>query len=107
MARTLIALAVIAAGLVSANSPELTKDQKFEAADDVADKLIADGLAKEDVVAPKVKETKVRLLIESHLGKCNDVVAIPSDQVKQLESEGFVDSNKAAVAYALSLKADD
>lgn len=104
----LIALAVIAAGLLAVDSPELAEGVAFEAPDDLAAGLIADGLAKEDApaaaAAPKGKAVKARLLKDSHLGAGNDVVSIPAADVEALESGGFIDTNKAAVAYALSLK---
>lgn len=104
----LIALAVIAAGLIAADSLELAEGVAFEAPDDKAAELITAGLAKEDVpaapAAPKGKSVKARLLKDSYLGAGNDVVSIPAADVEALESGGFIDTNKAAVAYALSLK---
>lgn len=107
--KTLIALAVIAPGALAADSKEVAIGQLFDAPDDLAAKLIESGQFKEYVPEPapasKVKTVKVRLLVDSDLGKANDVADIPADQLKQLEADGSVDSNKAAVAYALSLKA--
>lgn len=108
MTKKLIALAVIAAGMLAVDSKELPVGASFEAPDDLADKLIADNLAKEDVVAPvsKAKTVKARVLLDGSLGKANDVIDVASDLVKGLEVEGQIDSSKAAVAYALSLKTE-
>ena len=107
--KTLIALAVIAAGALTADSKEVAIGQSFDVPDDLAAKLIESGQAKEDAPAlppaSKVKTVKARLLVDSDLGKANDVADVPTDQLKQLEADGSVDSNKAAVAYAMSLKA--
>jgi hypothetical protein len=100
----LIALALIAAGALAANSAEVAKGASFEAPDDVAADLIKQGLAKEDApAAAVVKTTKVRLLMSSHLGNANDVVDIPTADVKGAEASGTADSAKAAVAYAMTL----
>ena len=56
--------------------------------------------------SPKGKTVKARLLVDNEFGKVNDVADIPAAQLKQLEADGAVDSAKAAVAYALSIKAD-
>lgn len=108
MTKKLIALAIIAAGVLAADSKEIAVGQSFEAPDDLADKLIAEGQAKEDAVAPvsKVKTVKARVLLDGSLGKVNEVIEVASDQVKALEAEGQIDSSKAAVAYATSLQVD-
>lgn len=106
MSKKLIALAVIAAGVIAADSPEIAKDTKFEAPDDVADKFIADGLAKldEPAKAPKAdKKVPVRLLVDSALGDANDVVEVDAATAKQLKASGEGDDDKDAVAYARSL----
>lgn len=107
MTKKLIALAIIAAGVLAADSKEILVGQSFEAPDDLADKLIADSQAKEEQTAvAKAKNVKARVLLDGSLGRANDVIEVPSDQVKALEAEGQIDSSKAAVAYALSLKAE-
>ena len=106
MTKKLIALAVIAAGILAANSPEIQVGQSFEAPDDLADKLIAAGDAKEEVAATpttKAKSVKARVLVDCGLGKINEVIDVASDAVKGLEAEGQIDSSKSAVTYALSL----
>lgn len=110
MTKKLIALAVIAAGILAVDSKEIAVGQSYEAPDDLADKLIAAGEAKEDVVAQPIpskgKTVKARVLADGSLGKINEVVDVPQENVKALESEGQIDTSKAAVAYALSLKTD-
>lgn len=106
MTKKLIALAVIAAGIIAADSKEIAVGQPFEAPDDIADKLIAEGSAKEEAAAIKVKTVKARVLLDGSLGKANDVIEVAADLVKALESEGQVDTSKAAVAYAQSLKTE-
>lgn len=49
------------------------------------------------------KMVSVRILAECSLGKVNDVVEVPADQVKSFG--GDVDANPDAVEYARSLKA--
>jgi hypothetical protein len=106
MTKKLIALAVIAAGILAADSKEIAVGNTFEAPDDVADKLIADGSAKEEAAAvvSKTKTVKARVLLDGSLGKANDVIDVAADQVKTLQAEGQIDATKEAVAYALSLK---
>ncbi|MBS0427601.1 MAG: hypothetical protein JSR41_09985 [Proteobacteria bacterium] len=106
MTKKLIALAVIAAGLIAADSAEIAKDTKFEAPDDVADKLVADGLAKPDDEAKPAKAEKkvpVRLLVDGVHGNANDVVELDPATAKQLKASGEADDDKGAVAYARSL----
>lgn len=108
MTKKLIALAVIAAGILAADSKEIAVGNPFEAPDDLADKLIAEGSAKEEAAAvvSKTKTVKARVLLDGSLGKANDVIDVAADLVKGLEGEGQIDSSKAAVAYALSLKSE-
>lgn len=108
MTKKLIALAVIAAGILAADSKEIAVGHPFEAPDDLADKLIAEGSAKEEAAAvvSKTKTVKARVLLDGSLGKANDVIDVAADLVKGLESEGQIDSSKAAVAYASSLKSE-
>lgn len=111
MNKTLIALSSIAAGYLYAGSPAIAQSSKFEADDATADKLIAEGKAKlyvAPVATPEpgkgVKLTKVRLLMDGQYGKCNDVVELDADALKAAEAAGHADSNKAAVAYAMTLE---
>lgn len=104
----LIALALIAAGAYASNQPGFVEGEKFEAPDDIAERMRADKVAKDDtdvVTEPKKsgKTTKARLLVNSALGDANDVVELDAGQLKEAESAGLADSNKAAVAYALTL----
>lgn len=97
------ALAVIAAGLIGEDSPEIVGGTVFEVDGQKATELIEAGLAKEYVDQKKAKTIKVRVLVDSAYGRPNDVVEIPQAEVKGAEASGFVDSSKEAVAYAESL----
>lgn len=50
----------------------------------------------------EAKKLKARVLVDGAFGKCDDVVEIDADQVKDLQ--GVVDTSPAAVKYAESLK---
>jgi hypothetical protein len=103
----LIALAVIAAGVIAADSAEIPSGTAFEVTPEVAEPLLTQGLAKladEPLAAPsKTKAVKVRVLVACPHGQPDDVVSLSADVAKLAEEGGQVDSNKAAVAYALSL----
>ena len=99
--KKLIALAVIAAGALAADSAEIAVGQSFNADDDVADKLIQSGQAKEDVPPPpKVKTAKARVLVAGAFGEVNTVVEV---EAKLAKSHPDLDADPAAVAYAESL----
>jgi hypothetical protein len=108
----LIALVVIAAGIVAADAAEIPEGATFEAPPEVAETLLTAGQAKlaeaslTDASKPTraPKPTRVRLLIDCELGKANDVVELSAAEAKEAEAGGYGDSDKAAVAYALSLK---
>lgn len=109
--KQLIALVAIAAGTYVADQPAFEKDAKFGAPDDVADKMLADKVAKLDdesdtkqPATKAAKRTKVRLLVDSALGNCNDVVEVDAADVKKLEADSLADSSKEAVAYAMTLE---
>ena len=106
----LIALAVIAAGAIAANSPEIAEGTAFELPPETAEPLLTQGLAKlaDEPFAPpatKGKSIKVRVLMACPHGQPDEVVSLPADVAKVAEEAGQVDSNKAAVAYAASLQA--
>ena len=48
--------------------------------------------------------TKVRVLVEGHYGKPDDVIELEGEELAQALASGQVDDNPAAVAYAESLK---
>jgi hypothetical protein len=104
----LIALAVIAAGVIAADSAEIPEGTAFEVAPEVAEPLLTQGLAKlaDTPLAPtpKPKTVKVRVLVACSHGQPDDVISLPADVAKLAEEGGQVDSNKAAVAYAMSLQ---
>lgn len=105
MSKSLIAIAVIAAATFAADQAEIPFGASFDAPDDVADKLIADGQAKlaEPPPAKATKAMRVRLLVGNEHGKPNDLVELPSDVAKALVKAGDADDDKAAVAYAAAL----
>ncbi|MFN7725159.1 MAG: hypothetical protein ACK5QH_08830 [Rubrivivax sp.] len=109
----LIALAAIAAGTVAAISADIPEGSTFEVPADQAEKLLTDKLAKladeplSQTPAPKVKTTRVRVLVKCQYGEPNDVADIPATELKQAKADGAVDDDKAAIAYALSLKTGD
>lgn len=105
----LIALAALAAGTVEAITADIPEGATVEVPADQAEKLLTDKLAKlaDAPLAdppPKVKTVKVRVLQDCAHGKCNDVAEVPAGDLKQLKADGVVDDDKAAVAYAASLK---
>lgn len=112
--KNLITLAVIAAGLLAADQPEYPAGHTLHnVPDDAANKLIEQGLAKEvegpadSAPAPTKKGAKAvrgRVLSDCALGKVNAVVELPADIARQHEKEGVLDTNAAAVAYALTLQ---
>lgn len=108
MSKSLIALAVIAAASISAQQAEIPPGTSFDAPDDIADKLVADGLAKladaMPAATPKsTKAVRVRLLVGGEHGKANDLVDLPGDIAKALVRAGDADDDKAAVTYAAGL----
>lgn len=105
--KKLIALALIAAATYAENQPAFQAGEKFEAPDDLADRMIADQVAKidEPAAAPAkaVKTTRVRLLVDCPHGKVNAVVSLPADVAKGAIAEGMADDSKPGIEYALSL----
>lgn len=112
--KTLIALAAIAAATISAEQAEIPAGQTIaDVPDDIAAQLVAAGQAKlaedaggaSNAKARSVKPVRARVLVDCALGRINDVIEVPSDAVKAHESAGLIDTEKAAVAYALTLRA--
>lgn len=111
----LIALVAIAAGVFDPAQPAIAEGEPFELDAALADKAIADGLAKPDDSSstakpgnpPKAekpaKAVKIRVLVDCAHGRANDVTELPASAVKAAESDGLVDSSAAAVTYALTL----
>lgn len=98
-----IALAVIAAGVLAADSVEVPIGATFEAPDDLGAQLIAAGKAKPAEAAPKERAVKVRVLTDCEHGRANDVATLPAAAARDAVKAGLVDDDKAAVAYALGL----
>jgi hypothetical protein len=102
--KSLIALTVIAAATLSADQPELAAGTAFDAADELADQLISQGLAKlADEPKTSKRPEKVRVLADCDYGRVNDVVTLTASVIKSAQASGLVDSDKDAVAYALTL----
>lgn len=112
--KTLLALAVIMAATIAPEQEEIPAGQTIaDVPDDIADQLVAAGLAKpaEDppllaaanAKARPTRPVRARVLVDCTHGRINDVVDVPSDAVKAAEAAGLIDTDKAAVAYALGL----
>lgn len=52
----------------------------------------------------QAQATKVRVLVEGHYGKPDDVIELEGEALAQALASGQVDDNPAAVAYAESLQ---
>lgn len=100
MTKLLVALAVIAAGAIEANSLEVPVGTTFEVPDGVANTLIETSQAKLFVDVPEGKTIKARVLVECEHGLPGAVVTLPADAAKAAQKAGQVDTNAAAVAYA-------
>lgn len=61
--------------------------------------------AQPDTGAPPAPPELVlaRVLVDGAAGRCNDVVELEAQAAAQLERDGAVDTNEAAVAFALTL----
>ncbi len=108
----LIALmALLSITLIDGTVQDVAEGAEFEVAQADADALIADGKAKvaEASLTPpatppaKGKSVKVRLLVGCEYGQANDVVSLSAADAKEAEKQGLADTNKEAVAYALTL----
>lgn len=102
----LVALAVAAYDFLPADVPA---GAEFEVDAAHAEALLTEGKAKlaDAPLTPppsKAKTVKARVLMACAHGKPNDVAELLADVAKQAEKDGLVDTDKAAVAYALSLK---
>ncbi len=106
--KNLIALALIAAGAYAPDQALIEKDTPLNGVpDDIADKMIADGVAKlaePEKTGKAVKKTPVRVLVDCSHGKPNDLVELDAVTLKIAEAAGLVDSDKAAVDYARGLE---
>ncbi len=102
----LIALAVIAAGVIAADAAEVASGSAFEVPPEVAEPLLTQGLAKladeplSKLKAKAVKLVKARVLVDGYYGRPDDVIELPAADIEKAEASGQVDSNEAAVAYA-------
>jgi hypothetical protein len=106
MPKKLIALEIIAAGALSADSVAIATGAEFEAEDARAAVLVNEKLARyadPEAAAPNTKPVRIRLLAECLHGKVNDVVTLSATAAQEALGLGVADADKAAVAYALTL----
>ena len=112
MKTKLIALVALAVADFAFLQADVAAGAEFEADADHAEGLLTDGKAKlaEAPLAPtaaaagKAKVVKARVLTACAYGQANDLAELPADVAKQAEKEGLVDTDKAAVAYAATLR---
>lgn len=100
----LVAIAALAFPELPAGAAE---GAEIEVSADLAEKLIADGVAKavDPAPAPAVsgrKQVKARVLLDGQYGKVNEVVTVTAAAAK---ASPELDADPAAVAYAESLAA--
>lgn len=114
----LIALAAITVAVCAELAADIEPGTAFEVSPDAAEPLLTNGLAQlvdasltdpaapdSSVPAGKSRSIKVRVLVACEFGEPDDVITLSAADAKTAEAIGRVDSNKAAVAYALSLQA--
>lgn len=112
MAKTLIALAAIAAAAYAPAQPAISAGERVpDVPDDIAEKMVGDNVARYEEVpvegggkAKAKPPVRVRCLVDGPYGKVNDVALVPADDLKTAKESGHVDDNKAAVAYAMTLE---
>jgi hypothetical protein len=110
MKTKLIALVALAVADFAFLQADVAAGAEFEADADHAEGLLTDGKAKlaDAPLAPpaagKAKVVKARVLTACAYGQANDLAELPADVAKQAEKEGLVDTDKAAVAYAATLR---
>jgi hypothetical protein len=105
----LVALAMIDHAYLPA---DVAAGAEFEVDAGDAEALLTNGkaeLAAAPLATPpaKTKTVKARVLTACQHGQPNDLAELPADVAKQAEKDGLVDTDKAAVAYAMSLKKSD
>lgn len=121
MSTKLIALVVIAAGIVGIDVPEIPPGQEFVVEDpDLAGELLTAGKARL-AAAPLTTESrpsatptpaavksgqrvKVRLLVDSAFGNANDLAELDAEEAKSAVASGIADKSKAAIEYAAGLE---
>jgi len=110
MTKLIALLALNAVALLDGTTKDIAQGETFEVPQDTADQMLATNVANLADTAPpaptpsvKRKPVKVRLLIDSPLGKANDVVTLSASDAKAAEAAGQADSDDDAVAYALTL----
>jgi hypothetical protein len=107
MKTKLIALAALAVSAYAFLAADVADGDEFEVDASDAEGLLTAGkarLAEAPPSAAKVKTVKARVLSSCAYGQPNDVADVPADQIKAAEADGLIDTNKAAVQYASTLK---
>lgn len=104
MKTKLIALVALAMAAFPFLSEDVPADAEFEVNAADAEGLLTHGKAKlaEPPLAGKKpsKTVKARVLVNCAYGEPNDLADIDADEAKAAESHGWIDTSKAAVAYA-------
>lgn len=108
MKTKLIALVALAMAEFAFLPADVAAGAEFEVDAADAEPLLTEGKAKLADAPPappvKAKTVKARVLTQCSHGAPNDVAELPADVAKQAEKDGLVDTDKAAVAYAMGLK---
>lgn len=104
MKTKLIALVALAMADFAFLAADVPADAEFEVEADDAEALLTNGRAKladPPPAAPKpAKTVKARVLVCCAYGNPNDLAEVNADEVKAAEANGWIDTSKAAVAYA-------
>lgn len=104
MKTKLIALVALAMAAFPFLPEDVPADAEFEVNAADAEGLLTHGkakLAEPPLSAKKPSKTvKARVLVGCAYGNPNDLAEVDSDEVKAAEANGWIDTDKAAVAYA-------
>lgn len=76
----------------------LKQEKNGKSADDLPTEAAAQAAAQAETA-----QIKVRVLVDCHLGKVNDVVTLDAESVSHAQAHGLVDAAPEAVAYAESI----
>lgn len=106
MKTKLIALVALAVADFAFLAADVAAGAEFEVDAADAEELLHRNQAKlaEPPPSARARAVKVRVLVACQHGQPNDVAELPADVAKQAEKDGLVDTDKSAVAYAVSLK---
>ena len=110
MKTKLIALIALAVADFAFLGADVAAGAEFEVDSVDAEGLLTAGKAELANTPPAAaakkpaKVVKARVLTVCAYGEANDLVELDADEAKSAESEGLIDTNKAAVQYAASLE---